>query len=73
MCGYLGENVSEIDESHECIRVQILEPLKSTLSDFSTLKSMLEECIDISAARQNDYVINPNFDDSLKELSADIG
>lgn len=61
-----------MNEDHEAVRAVILEPLTSTLNDFATLKKMLEECIDITAARQNDYVINPTFDEGLRELSADI-
>ena len=33
---------------------------------------MLEECIDIGKAKQNDYIINPEFSPELKELSAEI-
>lgn len=33
---------------------------------------MLEECIDIGKARQNDYIINPNFSPELKELNQQI-
>jgi hypothetical protein len=29
---------------------------------------MLEECIDIGKARQNDYIINPNFSPELQQL-----
>ena len=32
---------------------------------------MLEECIDISRAKQNDYIINPNFNSELGQLSED--
>lgn len=31
---------------------------------------MLEECIDISRAKQNDYIINPKFNEELGNLSA---
>ena len=33
---------------------------------------MLEECIDIGKAKQNDYIINPEFSPELKELSVEI-
>ena len=66
---YLDENV--IDEQH-ALRVNVLDPLKSTLEDFAKLKNMLEECIDISKAKQNDYVINPNFNGDLSDLSEQI-
>jgi hypothetical protein len=69
MCRYLQ---SQLDDSHQEMKTSILDPLLATLADFDKLKEMLEKCIDISAAKQNDYVINPNFDDSLKELSTDI-
>jgi hypothetical protein len=29
---------------------------------------MLEECIDIGKAKQNDYIINPDFSPELKVL-----
>ena len=69
LCQYLEDNV--MDEQHS-IRGQILDPLKSTLEEFSKLKSMLEECIDIGKAKQNDYIINPEFSPELKELNGEI-
>lgn len=39
-----------MDDSH-AIRTQILDPLKGTLEEFTKLKSMLEECIDIGKAK----------------------
>ena len=33
---------------------------------------MLEECIDIGKARQNDYIINPNFSPELLNIDAQI-
>ena len=33
---------------------------------------MLEECIDIGKAKQNDYIINPDFSPELKELNVEI-
>ena len=48
LCQYLDENV--MDEKSP-VRINILEPLMSTLNDFSNLKTMLEECIDISRAK----------------------
>lgn len=56
LCRYLDENL--MDEVHP-LRTQILDPLKGTLEDFSKLREMLEQCIDISKAKQNDYIINP--------------
>ena len=44
----------------------VIEPIQSTLDEFSKLKELLEKCIDVSKAKQNDYVINPSF-------SADLG
>jgi hypothetical protein len=43
----------------------MIEPLKSVLDEFAKLKTMLEQCIDIAKARQNDYIINPNFSEEL--------
>jgi hypothetical protein len=56
LCRYLDENL--MDEGHP-LRTQILDQLKGTLEDFSKLREMLEQCIDISKAKQNDYIINP--------------
>lgn len=33
---------------------------------------MLEDCIDISRAKHNDYIINPNFSDELSQLDSNI-
>lgn len=33
---------------------------------------MLEECIDIGRAKQNDYIINPSFSEELKNLNSEI-
>lgn len=60
-----------IDEQSE-LRVQMIEPLKGTLDEFSKLKLMLEECIDLNRARQNDYIINPNFSPELQQLDAQL-
>jgi hypothetical protein len=46
----------------------MIEPLKSTLEEFGKLRQMLEECIDIGKARQNDYIINPHFSPELQQL-----
>lgn len=69
LCQYLDDNV--MDDNHS-IRAHILDPLKSTLEEFTKLKSMLEECIDIGKAKQNDYIINPDFSPELKELNSEI-
>ena len=69
LCGFIEENV--IDDRH-AMRTQILDPLKSTLMEFSKLKAMLEECIDIGKAKQNDYIINADFSPELRELSTEI-
>jgi DNA mismatch repair ATPase MutS len=50
----------------------MIEPLKGTLDEFSKLKQMLEECIDIAKARQNDYIINPNFSPELQTINQQI-
>ncbi len=50
----------------------MIEPLKGTLDEFSKLKQMLEECIDLSRARQNEYIINPNFSPELQTLDAHL-
>lgn len=33
---------------------------------------MLEQCIDISKAKQNDYIINPQFSPDLKSIDTEI-
>lgn len=33
---------------------------------------MLEQCIDIGKARQNDYIINPAFSPELKNIDTDL-
>jgi DNA mismatch repair protein MSH2 len=60
-----------IDEEAD-LRVHIIEPLKGVCDEFKKLKEMLEECIDIAKAKQNDYVINPNFCPDLQELDKQI-
>ena len=69
LCKYLDECIME--EGHP-LRTVILEQLKSTLEDFFKLKEMLEQCIDIGKARQNDYIINPQFSPDLKTIDLDI-
>jgi hypothetical protein len=48
LCKYLDENM--MDESHP-LRLGVLDPLKATLEDFSKLREMLEQCIDIGKAK----------------------
>jgi DNA mismatch repair protein MSH2 len=62
---YLDENT--IDESH-ALKKDFVVPLRNILEDFNKLKAMLEECIDIGKAKQNDYIINPDFSPELKVL-----
>lgn len=66
LCKYLDENL--MGDEHP-LRTQILDQLKETLDEFSKLRKMLEECIDIGKAKQNDYIINPDFSPELKKLS----
>jgi hypothetical protein len=51
------------------LRTEVVEPLNATLEEFAKLKAMLEECIDIGKAKQNDYIINPDFSPELKEIN----
>ena len=60
-----------MDEKHS-LRLEVIEPLKGTLEEFGKLKAMLEECIDIGKAKQNDYIINPDFSPELKQLNNSI-
>lgn len=66
---YLDENT--IDESH-ALKKDFVVPLRNILEDFNKLKAMLEECIDIGKAKQNDYIINPDFSPELKVLDEQI-
>ncbi len=68
LVSYLNENVTQEGEEHP-MRVQVVDPLVETLEEFAKLKSMLTECIDIGKAKQNDYIINPDFSPELKEIS----
>lgn len=63
LVNYLNEQ--NIEEMHS-LRSEMVDPLYSTLEEFSKLKQMLEECIDINKAKQNDYIIHPNFSPELK-------
>lgn len=69
LCRYLDEHM--MDEHHP-LRTQILDQLKGTLEDFTKLREMLEQCIDIGKAKQNDYIINPQFSPDLKQIDAEI-
>lgn len=69
LASYLDETV--MGDEHP-LRLEVVEPIKGTLEEFSKLKQMLEECIDIGKARQNDYIINPNFSPELKQISSEI-
>ena len=69
LCRYLDENIA--DEGH-ALRKSILDKLHDTLEDFAKLREMLEQCIDISKAKQNDYIINPQFSPDLKQIDAEI-
>lgn len=42
------------------------------MEEFSKLKVMLEECIDIGRAKHNDYMIKAEFSPELKVLSQEI-
>jgi len=66
LVNYLKENV--VQEEHP-LKTEVIDPLEGTLEEFSKLKTMLEECIDIGKAKQNDYIINPEFSPELKEIS----
>ena len=69
LVSYLNENV--VQEDHP-LRTEVVEPLNSTLEEFAKLKTMLEECIDIGKAKQNDYIINPDFSPELKEINTQV-
>ena len=66
LVGFLNEHL--IDDAH-VLRTEMIAPLTETLEEFSKLKTMLEECIDIGKAKQNNYIINPEFSTELKEVS----
>ena len=60
-----------VEEEHP-LQTEVIEPLQGTLEEFSKLKTMLEECIDIGKAKQNDYIINPDFSPELKEINIQL-
>ena len=57
-----------MDDNHP-IKTKILTPLQSTMESFTKLKAMLEECVDIKSAKNNNYNINPDFDESLHDIN----
>ena len=69
MCEQLQQ--IEIADDH-ALAVNVMKPLFDTLEDFNKLKGLLEECIDIGKAKQNDYVINADFDQDLKSFRTKI-
>ena len=69
LVGYLNENV--VQEDHP-LRTEVVDPLNATLEEFAKLKTMLEECIDIGKAKQNDYIINPDFSPELKDINDQV-
>jgi DNA mismatch repair ATPase MutS len=70
LCTYLDENV--MDEEHP-LRIVVLDPMRETMENFAKLKELLEGCIDIGRARQNEYIINPNYSEELGELHEQMG
>lgn len=67
MVQYLDDHIDD-----EMLRKQVLEPLSTTLKDFGRLEEMIEECIDMKKAKQNEYLINPSFSPALRELNKEI-
>ena len=43
------------------IERDFLGPLKQALTDFQKLEEMIEQSIDVNRAKQNEYIINPEF------------
>lgn len=70
MVDYLNDHVPE--QEGPVVREHVLAPLKTTLKDFGRLEEMIEECIDMKKARQNEYLINPSFSPALRELNQEI-
>ena len=69
MVDYMDAAVME--EEHP-LKKEFIHSLKESCGDFGKLEQMMEECIDLGRARQNEYIINPNFSDKLKELHVAI-
>jgi hypothetical protein len=66
MVGYLMEEFGADKNNHEhALYTEIIEPLMATLEEFEKVKQMIEECIDMRRAKQNDFVINPKFSPEL--------
>ena len=64
--------VTSVNERDSAINRVVIEPLQSTLDEFTKLKELLEKCIDVKSAKQNDYKINPDFSSDLKEMSTGV-
>ena len=69
MSDYLDQCV--MDDAHP-LREVFLNDLQQCLVEFNKLKKMLEECIDINKAKNNDYIINPNFSPELQAINQDL-
>eukprot|EP00357_Protocruzia_adherens_P011236 CAMPEP_0114988272 /NCGR_PEP_ID=MMETSP0216-20121206/9504_1 /TAXON_ID=223996 /ORGANISM="Protocruzia adherens, Strain Boccale" /LENGTH=817 /DNA_ID=CAMNT_0002351029 /DNA_START=104 /DNA_END=2557 /DNA_ORIENTATION=+ len=59
-------------EQVKIITAEIIEPLKNCLTDFQKLAQLIEESIDMGEVANNTYLINPNFDDKLKEIKNEL-
>jgi DNA mismatch repair protein MSH2 len=46
--------------------------IKGMMVEFDRLKEMIEESIDISKVKQGEYIINPEFNDDLKDLNGHV-
>lgn len=68
----MGGCLEEMNAKDSAIDRVVLAPLQETLEEFSKLQELLEKCIDIDKAKQNDYVINPDFCADLKGMSQGI-
>lgn len=64
--------LTTLNERQNAMSRVVIEPIQATLDEFSKLKELLEKCIDVSKAKQNDYVINPDFSADLKGMSQGV-
>ena len=69
------EKISDLLHSYEgmhqeVISQTIVEKLQAALVDFSNLKALVEQTVDLEQAAQRNYCISASFDDSLAKMAS---
>lgn len=49
-----------------------VDPLSGSSRELAKLSELVETTIDLSALQRHEYLVNPNFDDRLKEIRSDL-